>query len=256
MDLLSSRRSYLLAPALFFIAVAALLAIWAAMPPEALRTAFDSDGRSPFELMTLPLYALIVPAVWIACPFGGSFRRKAALAAAVSAVVVVAIMKQLDLHIDLLAAAYPDAVANFKGTPFKMRFLTRSGIPAGAKCMVIAYFVLLFGIFGALALSFSVKFVKGVLRLDPTSWSFGCFLASGAMAQVFDRLPAWYREVTGVAKSDIPASALSLFTALEEGGEMMMALFALLAVLQAHIIVNRKSGNEAASVRPAPANMV
>ena len=42
--------------------------------------------------------------------------------------------------------------------------------------------------------------------------------------------------MTGVPKDQIPLAVLSLFTAFEEGGEMMMALFALLAILQAHLL--------------------
>lgn len=236
MNFLVSKKSWLLAPVLFFLSAAALLCVWGAMAPENLRAAFDANGRSAFELMTLPLYALIVPSVWIACPFGGSLKRKALLAAGVSVVVSVAILKQLDLHIDILSAFYPDVVANFKGTPFKMRFLSSGSIPFGAKMIVLAYFALMFGVFAALAAYYSVKFVKGVFKLHPVAWTFGCFLASGTMAQVFDRLPAWYRDVTGVPKDQIPQAVLSLFTAFEEGGEMMMALFALLAILQAHLL--------------------
>jgi hypothetical protein len=236
MNMLTSKKSWLLSPVLFLVSVAVLLLVWASMSPENLRAAFDANGRSPFELMTLPLYALIVPMVWIACPFSGSIKRKVLLASALSIVVVVAILKQLDLHIEILSAFYPDVVANFKGTPFKMRFLTGAGIPLGAKLIVITYFISMFGVFIALAAYYSITLVKAVFKLHPVAWTFGCFLASGAMAQIFDRLPAWYRDVTGVPKSEIPSSILSLFTAFEEGGEMMMALFALLAVLQAHII--------------------
>ena len=42
--------------------------------------------------------------------------------------------------------------------------------------------------------------------------------------------------MTGVPKDQIPLAVLSLFPAFEEGGEMMMALFALLAILQAHLL--------------------
>ena len=64
MNFLVSKKSWLLAPVLFFLSAAALLCVWGAMAPENLRAAFDANGRSAFELMTLPLYALIVPSVW------------------------------------------------------------------------------------------------------------------------------------------------------------------------------------------------
>ena len=53
------------------------------------------------------------------------------------------------------------------------------------------------------------------------------------MVQICDRLPAWYRHTIGDG-ADISARASSACTAFEEGGEMMLAAFALLAILQAH----------------------
>ena len=104
MNLLVSRRSYLLAPAIFLLGAALLLATWAAMEPAALRAAFDADGHSFFETLTLPFYALIVPTVWLCCPFTGSPGRKALLCAAVSCVAAMAVCKELDLHLAAITA--------------------------------------------------------------------------------------------------------------------------------------------------------
>ncbi|MBR2983417.1 MAG: hypothetical protein IKC80_09360 [Kiritimatiellae bacterium] len=233
MNLLASRKSWLLAPAVYVLSLLVLACVWAVMEPAALRGAFDADGRSFFEILTIPFYALIVPLVWLACPFGGSALRRSLLCLAVSCVAVMAVCKELDLHIAVLSSVYPDTVANFRGTPFKMRFLTRGGIPIGAKLMVISYFVLFFGVFAALFAAYAVKFVKGVFRLHPVAWTIGCMGASGVMVQICDRLPAWYRHTIGDG-ADISARASSACTAFEEGGEMMLAAFALLAILQAH----------------------
>lgn len=233
MNLLASRKSWLLSPVIFAFSVLALLGVWSVMEPEALCAAFDHDGRSFVEVLTLPFYAFIVPTVWLACPFGGSVRRKVLLCLAVSCVAVMAVCKELDLHIAFLSSAYPDVVANFRGTPFKMRFLTRGGIPFGAKLMVISYFVLFFGVFAALFAAYAVKFVKGVFKFHPVAWSIGCLGASGVLVQLCDRIPAWYRHTIG-AGQQLPIVAKSCFTALEEGGEMMLAAFALIAILQAH----------------------
>ena len=233
MNLLASKKSFLLAPAVFALSLSALACTWAVMDPAALRSAFDSDGRSVFEILTLPFYALIVPAVWLACPFGGSTMRKVLLCLAVSCVAVMAVCKQFDLHIAVLSSFYPDTVANFRGTPFKMRFLTRGGIPLGAKLMVVSYFVLFFGVFAALFAAYALKFVKGVFKLHPVAWSVGCMGASGVMVQLCDRIPAWYRHTIGGGQH-LPSAVQSACTAFEEGGEMMLASFALLAILQAH----------------------
>lgn len=236
MNLLASKRSWLLAPAVYLVAVASLAAVWAAMEPQALRAAFDADGHSFFEVLTLPFYALIVPTVWLCCPFAGSTKRKMLLCAGVSCVAAMAVVKELDLHVAAMNALYPDVVANFKGTPFKMRFLTRSGIPIGAKTVAVAYFALFFGVFAAMLIYFFPRLVKGFFRLHPVAWTMCFFGGSGVMVQVFDRLPAWYRHAKHLPKSNVADAFTSFCTAFEEGGEMLIAAFALLAILQAHAI--------------------
>ena len=236
MNLLASKRSWLLAPAVYLVAVASLAAVWAAMEPQALRAAFDADGHSFFEVLTLPFYALIVPTVWLCCPFAGSTKRKMLLCAGVSCVAAMAVVKELDLHVAAMNVLYPDVVANFKGTPFKMRFLTRSGIPIGAKAVAVAYFALFFGVFAAMLIYFFPRLVKGFFRMHPVAWTMCFFGGSGVMVQVFDRLPAWYRHAKHLPKSDVADAFTSFCTAFEEGGEMLIAAFALLAILQAHAI--------------------
>jgi len=237
MNLIVSLRSYLLAPVLFFLGAAMLFVTWAVMEPSALRAAFDADGHSFFETLTLPFYALIVPLVWLCCPFSGSTKRKVLLSAAVSCVAAMAVCKELDLHLAAITALYPDVVANFKGTPFKMRFLTASGVPFGAKLVSLSYFALFFGVFAALLAYYFTRLVKGFFKLHPVAWSMCFFGGSGVMVAVFDRLPAWYRHAHGLAKDQLIAGPFGSFcTCFEEGMEMMIAVFALLAILQAHAI--------------------
>ena len=239
MNLLVSRRSWMLAPVVYLVSLLLLAITWSLMDPQALRAAFDADGHSFFETLTLPFYALIVPTVWLCCPFSGSWRRKALLCAGVSCVAAMAVVKELDLHLVAINALYPDVVAQFKGTPFKMRFLTGRGIPFGAKAVALAYFVLFFGVFAAMLAYFFPRLVKGFFRLHPVAWTMCFFGGSGVMVQVCDRLPAWYRHANDLSKSDVADSFTAFCTAFEEGGEMMIAAFALLAILQAHAIYSR-----------------
>jgi hypothetical protein len=135
---------------------------------------------------------------------------------------------------------YPDTVAGFKGTPFKMRFLRADGVPFGAKIFVVLFLFSLFGVFGSLLAGYSVIFVKGLFKLHPVAWSVGCLGASGVMVQICDRLPAWIRSSMGWTKESAPVAFTSICTALEEGGEMMLALFALTAILQAHLLYSNQ----------------
>ena len=244
------------APVLWFALVAALIATWALMEPGALVRAFDQDGYSPFELATLPFFAAIVPLVWWKCPFTGSKKRRFVLCLAVSIVALMAIVKEMDLHNMALHALCPDYVGEdgklipgvlFKpnghpltGTPFKARFLTNGAVPLGAKAFVVLYFTAFFGVFAAGLLYFAIPFVKGVFSLDPVAWSVGCFGGSGVLVQIADRLPSWLGHAHGLDKSaEGVTAAQSLCTALEEGGEMMIAIFALFAIFQSWYIHNR-----------------
>ncbi len=241
-------KSFLVGPVLFVLCIAALLVTWCVMEPVALRNAFDRGGYSPFELATLPFFAAIIPLVWWKCPFTGSARRRAILCTAVSIVAFMALVKELDLHLMLMHRLFPEVVkpngmvyglvkpngSALTGTPFKMRFLTNGGAPIAAKALVLVYFGSFFGIFAALLAYFALPLVKGIFSLHPVAWTMCCFGTSGVMVQIMDRLPAWYHHAKGLPREKVVDSCSALCTCLEEGGEMMIAIFALVAIVQAH----------------------
>ncbi len=239
-------RAWLFPPFLFLSGFVLLMLVWALMEPRCLMAAFDAGGRSPFELATLPVYAAIIPFVWLKCPFGGSALRKRTLSLMVTLVVVMAIVKQLDLHNAALHALYPSCVGEdgcvlpgflkpngkpLTGTPFKMRVITNGGIPLGMKALVVFYFAAFFGVFAAGFAYLAPGWIKGVLALKPSAWAVGCMFGSGVIVQISDRLPAWIRGATGRSMAGGDEGARALCTALEEGGEMMLAAFAVIAIL-------------------------
>ena len=107
---IKSGYGWLLGPAVFVASLVCLLSVWWAMEPGCLVNAFDNNGRSPFELATLPLFAAVIPLVWWKCPFEGSAARKRILSLMVTVVAAMAIIKQLDLHNAVLSCLYPDYV--------------------------------------------------------------------------------------------------------------------------------------------------
>lgn len=247
----TNRKDWLAGPALFAAMLAALLAAWAVMDPSALVAAFDQGGYSPFELATVPFYLAIAPFVWWKCPFGGSRRRRVVLCTMATVVALMAVVKELDLHNLALHALYPDFVGDdgsllpglFKpngsplvGTPFKMRVLTNSAVPLGMKAAIVLYFAAFFGTFAAGFAYLALRWVRGVVALEPASWAWGCFGGSGVLVQVADRLPSWLNHGYGLDKhsADGVTAATSLCTCLEEGGELMVAAFALLAIWFGH----------------------
>lgn len=242
-----SERGWLAAPMIFAAALACLVAAWAVMDPGVLYRTFDSDGRSPFELATLPFFAAIIPLVWWKCPFSGSVKRRTVLSAMVTVVVVMAVVKQLDLHSVVLNWFYPEYVGAdgslipgqlvrpngrpLNGTPFKMRVITNGEVPFGMKALIVGYFALFFGLFAAGFVYLFQFWVDGVLKFKPASWAWGCFGMSGVLVQISDRLPSWLGHGYGLSSADAGVTkSRALCTALEEGGEMMLAGFALLTI--------------------------
>ena len=236
MDVLTSKRSWLVAPVAAILMYAVLLAVWAAIEPSALVPLFDNDGASPVELMTLPLFALTVPLAWLCPPCAGPARRQCAWSALWSLLGVMAIVRETDVHKALFAKIWPEVAANFHGTVFKMKFLKASGIPFMPKLFVAVFFVLFFVAVIVPLARYIVPLVKGFFRLEPVAWTMAVFGCVSTSVRVVDRLPAHLRHA-GVDLSD---SAIALLKVFEEGGEMAMALLALLAMLQSHLIFARR----------------
>ena len=230
---------FLVSPLLFIAAIAVLVLTGLTMDPAVIDQFFDQSGYSPFELATIPVFAAIIPLVWWKCPFAGSTRRKVTLSLMVTVVVIMAIAKELDLHLAVIHWLYPDYVSEsgsvasgmlykpngdmIGGTPFKSRVLFNAAAPFGMRAFIFAYFALFFGVFGVGFVYLLPSFFKGVFRLEPCAWAAGCFGASGVLVQITDRLPAWTEHILG-------EKAESLCTVLEEGGEMLLAAFALLTI--------------------------
>ena len=114
--------------------------------------------------------------------------------------------------------------------------VTHGAVPVGMKLAILFYFAAFFGTFAAGFAYLGIPWVKGVFRLDPACWAWGCFGASGVLVQVADRLPSWLDHRFGLDKHAVDGitPATSLCTCLEEGGELMIAVFALLTIQLAH----------------------
>jgi len=236
MNPLIGRKAWLVAPVCFVISLAILVALWWALEPETVMVLFDQDGAAPVELMTLALFALIIPLVWLCPPVGGSARKQAFWCAEWSLLAVMAIVRETDLHKALFADLWPEIAAGFKGTVFKMRFLTAWDMPIVPRLFVLFFFILFFAAVMLPLVRYILPLAKGFFTLKPVAWSAAVFGATSVLVLVCDRFPAWYRHAHD--DTALPDAAKAFCTVLEEGGEMMMALFALLALLQSYIIFN------------------
>lgn len=238
MNLLTSKKSWLVAPIVALVGFALILLLWSMTDPREFVTWFSvEDVFAPVEWMTLPLFALIVPLVWLCPPQSGSTRRQCAWAALWSLLGVMAIVRETDIHKILFANIWPEVASTFKGTVFKLRFLTSSHAPFLPKLFVLALFIVFFAAVLVPLIRYFVPLVKGFFKFEPVAWSAATFGAVSMFVLVIDRLPASLRK-WGVVNLKAPGheAGLAFCKGMEEGAEMIMASLALLALLQAYLL--------------------
>ncbi|MDD4102348.1 MAG: hypothetical protein PHU80_06915 [Kiritimatiellae bacterium] len=228
------------APLLWLVGVATLMIVWACSTPEWIELHFDQKNCSPVEIATVALFFFQMGFLWFMPPFRPGLRRFF-WSTTFSLISFFAICRELDWHKLLITASkLPGAT---RGTPFKMRFLTNSANPLSDRLIVLACFVLVIGICAGTLLYWLPRLVKGLFRLHPVCWSIAFIGGTVILVQLFDRAPAVLRKKLGIHLSDTTGS---LFTALEEGQEMLLPLFAVLAIMQAHFIYNNNASDTAA----------
>lgn len=241
MNLLTSKKSWLTAPVLALLGLISILLLWSVTEPQDFVLWFSIDeGFSPVEWMTLPLFGLIVPLVWLCPPQSGSSRRQCVWAFLWSALAVMAIVRETDIHKILFANIWPDIANTFSGTVYKMRFLKADGIPFLPKLFVFTFFVVFFVTVAIPLLRYFIPLVKGFFRFAPVAWSAATFGVISVFVLTIDRLPANLRD-WGIVNLKAPGheAGLALCKGLEEGSEMIMALMALLTLLQSYLIFGR-----------------
>ena len=243
MNLLTSKKSWLTAPVLALLGFVLILLLWGMTDPRVFITWFDLNGAglSPVEWMTLPLFGLIIPLVWLCPPQSGSTRRQCAWSALWSVLGIVAIIRETDLHKMLFANIWPEIASTFSGTVFKMRFLKAGDIPLAPKLFVLAFFIVFFAVAVIPLLKYFIPLVKGFFKFEPVAWSAATFGVVSVFVLTIDRLPANLRD-WGVVNLKEPGheAGLALCKGLEEGAEMIMASLALLALLQAYLFFARE----------------
>lgn len=233
MHVLKSSRSWLAAPVLWIAGVVALLLVWALnypCPEPWIRRYFDNDGCSCVEAATIAFFFLQLAFIWLFPPMARGGRR-IFWQTAFSLITLAAVCRELDWHKALVdVSAIPGATA---GTPFKMRFLTNPANPLGDRLLVLACFVLVITLCGGTLLYFLPKLWKGLFRLQPVCWSVAFLGGTCILVQAVDRAPSVLRKKFGIVLSDPVRSLLSV---LEEGQELLLPLFVMLALVQAYFL--------------------
>ena len=237
MDLLTSRRSYLLAPALALVAAAGLLLFWAFTEPLFCIRFFDNCDRSPFELMTFPLFGLVIPLAWLCCPVGGTSRRKALWSAVFSWLGVFCVVRDTDLLKIACRHAWPGVDAGFN---FKMKFFANPDVPLLAKAVVFAFYATTAAALVTAAVRWAWPLLRGFFRLEPVAWTVATFGAFGVFSQMAEK----FGKICGAVGVEVTPKLSALFTVFEEGGESISATVMLLALLQSYLFFGRPEGGE------------
>lgn len=240
MCLIKSSRSWMAAPLLWLVGIAALLTVWACATPTWVEMHFDQQGGAPLEIATVALLFFQIGFLWVVPPLRPG-RRRIFWSAAFSLITFIAICREMDWHKLLVSAsALPGAT---RGTPFKMRFLTNAANPLADRLIVLACFAFVIVVCAGTLLYWLPRLVKGLFRLHPVCWSVAFIGGTTILVQFFDRAPSVLRKEFGIHLSD---NAGALFSALEEGQELLLPLIAVLAVLQAHFIYNNAAPEDSA----------
>ena len=233
---LKSKASWLAAPLFWLAGVAVLLLVWAVATPGWIQLHFNNNGASPVEVATVGFFFFQIGFLWLVPPMRPGRLRPLWLAD-FSLLSFFAICRELDWHkLLVMPSRLPGAT---HGTPFKLRFLLNANNPLSDRIMVALCFVLVFSLCLGTLFYFFRRLVKGLFKFHPVCWSIGFLGGTAILIQFFDRANSVLRKGFGIHLSE---SQYALATIMEEGQELFLPIFVVLAVLQAHFIyVNRQT---------------
>ncbi len=232
MTLLNGKHSWLAAPLLWLIGILLIVIVWHANTPEWIYFHFDNDGVSPVESATVGLFFFQMFFFWLLPPMRPS-RLRPFWFANFSLLSFFAICRELDWHRLLIKASnLPGATS---GTPYKMRFITNSINPLSDRLIVLTCFVVVIALCGGTLLYFLPRLWRGLFKMHPVCWSMGFFGGTIILIHIVDRAPSILRKNFNLK---LTPHVDSLMSALEEGQELMLPLFIIIAVIQAYFIYN------------------
>lgn len=239
MCFLKSKNSWMTAPIVWLVGEIVLILLWVVAAPDWLCRNFDYGGTSPVESATIGLFVFQIFFMWFVPPMRN--RRHCTFWLTMFTIItMIAIVRELDLH-KLLITTPADQLATH-GTPFKMRFLTNSGNPLSDRLLVLGCFTITIAVCGGTLAFFLKRLITGLFKFHPVSWSVGFIGGTGILIQITDRVPSILRKKFDINLSE---SITTLFTVLEEGQEVLLPIFAVIAILQAHFIYNNDASDAA-----------
>lgn len=230
MSIFKSRYAWLTAPAIWLTGIITLIIFWYLNTPEWITLHFDQDGASPVEAATIGFFFLQIGMMWLLPPMRKGRSRWFWLTV-FTIITMIAIARELDWH--KLLVPVSTLPGGTTGTFFKMRFLTNSSNPLSDRLIVLLCFTVTIALCVGTLLYFILRLLKGLIRFHPVCWSIAFVGGTTILILFFDRMPSILHKKLGITLSD---KTSSLFSVLEEGQELLLPLFVILAIIQAHFI--------------------
>ena len=221
------------APLLWVCGISILIFIYFVASPEWIFQHFSQKGRSYVEIATVTLFFFQMFFLWIMPPVPLKPVKAKLLALDYSIITFFAICRELDWHKTMIDVSGIEGAT--RGTPFKMRFLTNPNNPLADRLLVLFCFIIVIALCGLTLLWYIRPLIKGLLRFHPVCWSIGFLGGSVIVINTFDRMGSILRKDF---KIELSESTKGLICLMEEGQEIFLPLFVIIAVIQSHFIYN------------------
>ncbi|MFO7938064.1 MAG: hypothetical protein R6V06_10740 [Kiritimatiellia bacterium] len=232
------------APIIWIIGVLSLLFVYFISTPEWIELHFDQKGGSPVEIATVALFFFQMFFLWVMPPVPLENLKGKALCFVFSVITFIAICREMDWHKKMIDVSHIEGATH--GTPFKMRFLTNPVNPLADRLLVLFCFIVVIGLCAGILLWYIRPLVKGLFRFQPVCWSIAFIGGTGILIKIFDRISSILRKDFNIMLTD---QQEALTCALEEGQEVLLPLFVIIAIMQAHFIFNNQDGDEFSNFR-------
>lgn len=122
-------------------------------------------------------------------------------------------------------------------TAFKLRFFSNPDNPIGEKIFAGSLLLIVISVVVWLLVKYTPTLIKGFFKFNPICWTVATMGGIGIVTKFADRFPGNYRKAVGESLEPLTQAWIVLF---EEVGEATLPLLFAVAVIQWHMIKNKK----------------
>ena len=244
MCFIKSKKSWLSAPVIWICGLIILLLVGANNTPEWIKLNFNQKGHSPVEIATVALFFFQMMFIWLMPPVSLKSIKGKLLCFNFSVITFIAICREMDWHKAMIDVSNIEGATT--GTPFKMRFLTNSINPLSDRLLVLFWFIVVIALCAGTLLWYIRPLLKGLLRFHPVCWSIAFVGGAGILINIFDRMGSVLKKDFDIL---LTANQKGIACVLEEGQELLLPLFIIIAIIQSHFIYNNDESDELSKFR-------